>query len=42
MYPVDASSSAAKRRESGDDDVEDDATWFHRPKLRLQGAVSCT
>jgi len=39
MYPVDASSSAARRRDSADDDVGDDATWFHRPKLRLQGAV---
>jgi hypothetical protein len=38
VYPVDASSSAARRRDSADDDG-DDAAWFHRPKLRLQGAV---
>ena len=38
MYPVDASSSAVRRRDSGVDDG-DDAAWFHRPKLRLQGAV---
>jgi hypothetical protein len=39
MYPVDASSSVARRKDSADDDMGDDATWFHRPKLRLQGAV---
>ena len=39
MYPVDASSSAARRRDSADDDVGEEATWLHRPKLRLQGAV---
>jgi hypothetical protein len=41
VYPVDASSSAARRRDGAADDMGDDPTWFHRPKLRLQGAVSC-
>jgi hypothetical protein len=39
MCPVDVSSCAARRRDSADDDTGDDPTWFHRPKLRLQGAV---
>ncbi|PSN56329.1 Hippocampus abundant transcript 1 protein [Blattella germanica] len=33
----DVSSSAARRRETAEDDMGDDPTWFHRPKLRLQG-----
>ncbi|PNF21228.1 Hippocampus abundant transcript 1 protein [Cryptotermes secundus] len=33
----DVGSCAARRRDNAEDDMADDPTWFHRPKLRLQG-----